>query len=164
MDAIEAILAAFCALLLGTLAEYFIHRAMHWGIIYPEGHRRHHENNESRTFLVDVLDYGTGAAIFCWVGFVVSIPAGIGWAAGAFAYVALASYAHQLQHTRPALVFWMPRPVHGLHHAHNMTEHNFGVLVDWWDHLLGTHRSVGRLRRRSRKRRHLKDYMAIPWF
>ena len=55
MDAIEAILAAFCALLFATLAEYFIHRAMHWGIIYPDGHRWHHESNESRTFLLDVF-------------------------------------------------------------------------------------------------------------
>ena len=166
MDAIETIIAALCALLLGTLAEYFIHRAMHWGIIYPEGHRWHHKSNESRTFFLDVLDYGAGAgaAIFCWVGFMVSISAGIGWAAGAFAYVALSSYAHQLQHARPALVFWMPRPVHALHHAHNMTEHNFGGLVDWWDRLLGTYRPVGQLRRRSRKGQRLKDYMAIPWF
>ena len=100
MDAIEAILAAFCALLLGTLAEYFIHRAMHWGFIYPEGHWWHHESNESRTFLIDVLDYGTGAAIFCWVGFVVSIPAGIGWVVGAFAYVALERVRHRQNQKR----------------------------------------------------------------
>ncbi len=163
MDAIEAILAAFCALLLATLAEYFIHRAMHWGIIYSDGHRKHHERNESRTFLLDVRDYGTGAAIVVWVGFVVSIPVGIGWAVGAFAYVALASYAHQLQHAHPALVFWMPRPVHALHHACNMTEHNFGILVDWWDRLLGTYRPIGRPRRAAKKARRLKHYMEIPW-
>lgn len=161
MDGIEAILAAICALLLGTLGEYLVHRAMHWGILYPEGHRRHHESHEARTFLRDVLDYGTGVAIFCWIGFLVSIPTGIGLAAGGFVYVLLASYAHQLQHARPALVFWMRRPVHGLHHAYDMTEHDFGILVDWWDRLFGTYRAVEW--RPIRKGRHF-SYASIPWY
>jgi sterol desaturase/sphingolipid hydroxylase (fatty acid hydroxylase superfamily) len=72
----------------------------------------------------------------------------------------LASYAHQLQHARANLVFWMPRPVHGMHHALNMTEHNFGILVDWWDRLFGTYRPV---EWPQPVRRRPADYAAIPW-
>jgi sterol desaturase/sphingolipid hydroxylase (fatty acid hydroxylase superfamily) len=56
--------AAIAAFTLGTFAEYFVHRAMHWGLLYPEGHLWHHESNDPRTFLRDVFDYGTGAAAF----------------------------------------------------------------------------------------------------
>ena len=38
-DAIEFVAAILCALSIGTLGEYFIHRLMHWGILYPAGHR-----------------------------------------------------------------------------------------------------------------------------
>ena len=50
------------------------------------------------------------------------------------------SYAHTLQYHRPELVFWMPRPVHHLHHAHHMSRHNFGLSVDWWDRAFGTYK------------------------
>ena len=145
MDATDIallILAALSAVFLGTLAEYFVHRLMHWGILYPEGHKYHHESNDPRTYLSDFFDYGTGAVLIGWLGFLISFPAGIGWALGAFAYAALASYAHQLQHANAEMVFWMPRPVHRLHHAYDMTGHNFGILVDWWDRLFGTYRPV----------------------
>ena len=35
--AVEFALAAVGARVFGTFAEYFIHRAMHWGILHPEG-------------------------------------------------------------------------------------------------------------------------------
>lgn len=162
MDLIEAVLAALCALIVGTAGEYAVHRAMHWGIVYPEGHRWHHESHEARTYLRDVVDYGTGAVPFLWLGFLFSIPAGIGWVVGGVVYVLLASYSHQLQHARPALVFWMRQPVHGTHHAYDMTGYNFGILVDWWDRLFGTYRPVEW--HPVGKRRHLRDYAAIPWF
>ncbi len=162
MAAIEFGIAALGAFLLATLCEYFIHRLMHWGVLYPQGHRRHHSGNEARTFLRDVFDYGTAAALLCWPGFLVSMNSGLGWMLGAFVYAVLASYSHQLQHADADLVFWMPRPVHRLHHAHDMTGHNFGVLVDWWDRLFGTYRPIEwpvTLRGRAR----LKHYLAIPW-
>ena len=141
-DTALLILAALSAVFLGTLAEYFVHRLMHWGVLYPEGHKYHHGSNDPRTYLRDFFDYGTGAVLTGWLGFLISVPAGIGWALGAFAYTLLASYAHQLQHANADRVFWMPRPVHRLHHAYDMTGHNFGILVDWWDRLFGTYRSV----------------------
>jgi sterol desaturase/sphingolipid hydroxylase (fatty acid hydroxylase superfamily) len=161
MDALVIIVAALGALVFATLVEYFIHRGMHWGLIYPTGHRRHHAEDEARTYLLDFLDYGSGALIVGWLGFLVSVPAGIGWAVGALAYTALASYAHQLQHADADLVFWMRRPVHRLHHVHDMTGHNFGILVDWWDRLFGTYAPIEWPHRPGRHR--LRDWAAIPW-
>ncbi len=161
MDALVIVAAALVAVLFATLVEYFIHRGMHWGFIYPEGHRRHHEQNEARTFLLDFVDYGSAALLVGWLGFLISVPAGIGWALGAAAYTVLASYAHQLQHANAALVFWMKRPVHRLHHNHDMTEGNFGVLVDWWDRVFGTYTPIEYPHQAGPRR--LRDYMAIPW-
>lgn len=159
--AVEFVAAACCALLIGTLAEYFIHRLMHWGILHPEGHRWHHESNEARNYLRDFFDYGTGAAALGWIGFLVSTTIGFGWMLGALIYAALASYAHQLQHANADLVFWMKRPVHRLHHNHDMRQHNFGVLVDWWDRLFGTYQPIEWPRTPGRYR--ARDFLAIPW-
>ncbi len=162
-DIVEFAVAALCALSIATLGEYFVHRLMHWGLLYREGHRRHHESNESRCFLRDFLDYGTGTLFICWLGFFNSSVAGFGWLLGAFAYTALASYSHQLQHAHPDLVFWMRRPVHRLHHANKMTDHDFGILVDWWDRVFGTYRPAEWQSSRTRGPRILKRYLDIPW-
>jgi sterol desaturase/sphingolipid hydroxylase (fatty acid hydroxylase superfamily) len=159
-DTFVCLAAAVCAVIVGTLGEYFVHRLMHWGVLYPAGHRYHHQSGDARTYLRDLLDYGFGAASAGWFGFLISLPVGIGWAVGSVLYAALAAYAHQLQHARADLVFWMPRPVHAMHHALNMTESNFGILVDWWDRLFGTYRPVEWPRA---VRHRLIDYAAIPW-
>ena len=159
--AVEFAIAAVCALVFGTFAEYFIHRAMHWGILHPEGHRYHHESNDPRTFLRDFIDYGSGAAGLGWLGFLVSLTSGFGWAFGALAYAALASYSHQIQHANADLVFWMKRPVHRLHHNLDMRDRNFGVLVDWWVRLFGTYRPVEYPR--DARRHTPRDFLAIPW-
>lgn len=161
MDALVIAGTAIGALVFATFVEYFIHRGMHWGFIYPKGHRRHHEENEARTYLLDFVDYGSGALLVGWLGFLVSVPVGIGWALGAVLYTVLASYAHQLQHADATLVFWMKRPVHRLHHVHDMSERNFGVLVDWWDRIFGTYAPIEYPAHTGRRR--LRDYAAIPW-
>jgi len=163
LGAIEFVIAAASAVVFGTFVEYFVHRSMHWGFLHPEGHRYHHESNDARTFLRDFVDYGTPAALLCWPGFFISTVSGFGWAAGAMLYAALASYAHQLQHANADLVFWMPRPVHRLHHVHDMKEKNFGILVDWWDRLFGTYAAVEWPCTTPADRYRLKDYGAIPW-
>jgi len=159
--AVEFIIAAASAVVFGTFAEYFIHRSMHWGILHPEGHRHHHEANDARTFMRDFFDYGTGAAALGWLGFLVSTTSGIGWAFGALVYAILASYAHQIQHANADLVFWMKRPVHRLHHNLDMRDHNFGVLVDWWDRLFGSYEPIEYPR--ETRRATARDYFAIPW-
>lgn len=163
MTVLEFCLALMGALVTGTLAEYFIHRLMHWGVLYPKGHLKHHETNDPRTFLLDFIDYGSGAVALCWIGFLFSTAAGVGWAVGAILYAALASYAHQLQHAQADMVFWMPRPVHRLHHDLDARDKNFGVLVDWWDRLFGTYQPIERPRRGVADGRRLRDFVAIPW-
>jgi sterol desaturase/sphingolipid hydroxylase (fatty acid hydroxylase superfamily) len=163
MIAIELIFGAVTGVVVATLIEYVVHRAMHWGYLYPEGHARHHASGDPRTYFRDFLDYGTGGLMFGWLGFLLSTPLGIGGAIGTFIYVVLASYAHQLQHADGSLVFWMPRPVHRLHHDLDMTDRNFGILVDWWDRLFGTYVPIEAPRRRAPARDRLKGYFAIPW-
>lgn len=163
LTSIEFVLAACGAFLFGTFSEYMIYRAMHWGILHPDGHRHHHETNEARYFLRDLFDYGTAAALLSWPGFLVSTVSGFGWVLGAFVYAAAASYAHQIQHANADLVFWLRRPVHRLHHAHDMTGHNFGILVDWWDRLFLTYRPIEWPRTPPAGGYRLADYFAIPW-
>jgi sterol desaturase/sphingolipid hydroxylase (fatty acid hydroxylase superfamily) len=161
MDALVIVVTAIGAVIFATFAEYFIHRGMHWGFIYPKGHLKHHRKDEARTYLADFLDYGSGALLVGWIGFLVSVPVGIGWAVGALVYTALASYSHQLQHAHAELVFWMKRPIHRLHHIHDMKDANFGILVDWWDRLFGTYMPA--TYRRPKRESRLRDFVAIPW-
>jgi len=162
-SAIEFGAAAVASFVIGTFVEYFVHRSMHWGLLHPEGHRYHHESGDARTYLRDFLDYGTGAALLCWPGFLVSPTAGFGWMLGALVYTALASYSHQIQHANADLVFWMRRPVHRLHHDLDMRTHNFGILVDWWDRLFGTYQPIEYARDLPPRGVRLKAYLAIPW-
>lgn len=163
MDIAILLFSAVIAFVFGTLLEYVIHRLMHWGFIYPKGHAYHHDTDDARTFLKDVIDYGMVAVALCWMGFLISVPAGIGWALGAVFYAISASYAHQLQHADADLVFWMPRPVHKLHHAVDMRDANFGIVVDWWDHVFGTYRAIEWPPKKRDRRPGLRDFTAIPW-
>jgi len=36
----------------------------------------------------------------------------------------------------------MKMPVHYVHHKYGMWHHNFGLAVDWWDHVFGTYKPV----------------------
>ena len=71
-----------------------------------------------------------------------SLTVGLGWAIGAVVYAAFSAYAHQLQHENPRKCFWMKMPVHYVHHKYGMWHHNFGLGVDWWDHVFGTYKPV----------------------
>jgi hypothetical protein len=57
-----------------------------------------------------------------WPPFLLSLPAGVGWLIGANAF-ALFSAPHQLQHVNPDKVFWMPMPIHYVHHSLNQWHH-----------------------------------------
>jgi sterol desaturase/sphingolipid hydroxylase (fatty acid hydroxylase superfamily) len=45
-------------------------------------------------------------------------------------------------HDRPELMFWMKMPSHHVHHTYHQWHHNFGVTVDWWDHVFGTYKEM----------------------
>src|SRR5438132_3005673 len=89
--------------------------------------------------------------------------AGVGWALAGFIYAVFAAYAHQLQHDNPDMVFWMPRPVHHLHHKHHMWRHNFGILVDWWDRVFGTYQYVEWQRQKPMREHGLGALFRITW-
>ena len=65
-----------------------------------------------------------------------------GFAAGGLFYACFAAYSHQLQHEKPELCFWLPRPVHYIHHHEKMWHHNFGISIDLWDRVFGTYKKV----------------------
>ncbi len=130
--------AFVAAIVMGTFVEYWGHRLMHrwkWG-----HHARHHQHNQGQGWLGEFRDYALPSTTIAWVGFLYSTEAGLGFALGALAYASLAAYAHQIQHERPRQVWWMAQPTHSVHHYHSEWHHNFGITVDWWDHVFGTYR------------------------
>jgi sterol desaturase/sphingolipid hydroxylase (fatty acid hydroxylase superfamily) len=78
-------------------------------------------------------------------------------------YATLAAYAHQVQHDRPELVFWLPRPVHHLHHKHKMWHHNFGILVDFWDRIFGTYKVVEWKPEKRPFQHRFREFFSIHW-
>ena len=156
--------AFLLAFLVGTLVEYGVHRLMHKGRVLGKKHAEHHRDGWGQGWLGEFGDYFLPSLLVIWVGFLYSVAAGVGWAVGAFIYAALAAYAHQLQHEKPDLVFWMPRPVHYLHHKHHMWKHNFGILVDWWDRVFGTYRHVEWKRESPVRSYGLRGFFQISWY
>jgi sterol desaturase/sphingolipid hydroxylase (fatty acid hydroxylase superfamily) len=139
------------SLFLGTFGEYVAHRIMHANFIWGEVHANHHRNGTGP---------GTGQG---WLGefkeySIVLIPvlilllpvtyllgfsaACVGIVIGTFVWVAISAYCHQAQHDRPELIFWMKMPPHHVHHVYHQWHHNFGITVDWWDHIFGTYKEM----------------------
>lgn len=130
------------AFVFASLVEYWLHRLMHVSPKVGARHRDHHRRNEAQGVLWEFRDYVVGSAIAMFAVFLFSLEGGIGWLLGAIAYAAFSAYAHQLQHENPRKVFWMKMPVHYVHHKYGMWNHNFGLAVDWWDHVFGTYKPV----------------------
>ncbi|MBX2801077.1 MAG: sterol desaturase family protein [Myxococcales bacterium] len=133
-----AAMAFGLALLVGTFVEYWGHRLMHVGRVLKKRHARHHQRGTGQGWLGEFRDYVLPTLLICWVGFLHSTEAGVGFLLGDLCYAALAAYAHQLQHERPKQVFWLSQPVHAVHHYHQEWHHNFGITVDVWDRVFGT--------------------------
>ncbi len=161
---LECLVAFLIALFIGTLVEYLVHRAMHAGKFLHKKHAKHHQANHAQGWLGEFKDYFLPGLVIIWVGFLYSIGAGIGFAVGCFVYASLAAYSHQLQHENPDLVFWLPRPVHHLHHHGKMWHHNFGILVDFWDRVFGTYKKVDYEPKKKRGDYKLSSYFKIRWF
>lgn len=160
-------IGASVAFFIGTLVEYLVHRLMHARKFLYKVHAEHHQLGQGQGWLLEFRDYFVpsipvlmiGAALFY---FLLSTSAAIGFAGGCLFYAAAAAYAHQVQHENPDLCFWLPRPVHHLHHNGRMWHHNFGILVDFWDRVFGTYKPVEY--ERERKRYPLSSYFKIRWF
>lgn len=161
---VEASVAFVAALLVGTLAEYGVHRLMHYGKVLHKTHAKHHQRGEAQGWLGEFRDYFLPSLLVIWVGFPYSLAAGVGFAAGGTMYAAWAAYAHQVQHENPELVFWLKRPVHHLHHKHKMWHHNFGISFSLWDHVFRTYKAVD-WRPEKRPLQHgWTSFFKIKWF
>lgn len=161
---IQCGLAFGAALVIGSLVEYVVHRLMHARIFLYKIHAQHHQLGEGQGWLLEFKDYLLPGLAILWLGFLFSFWAGIGFAAGCTLYAALAAYAHQVQHEKPELVWWMPNPVHHLHHSKKMWHHNFGILVDVWDRVFGTYKKVDIGPSAERPKLTLGSYFKIRWY
>lgn len=151
------------AFIFASFVEYWMHRLMHASPRVGKRHRDHHRRNEGQGVVWEFFDYVKGSAIAMLIPFIFSIEAGLGWVAGALVYAAFSSYAHQLQHENPTRCFWMKMPVHYVHHKYNMWDHNFGLGVDWWDHVFGTYKAVDWLTEEEQSQAE-RGYLQLRWW
>ena len=162
MDQLVPGLIAFAiGLVFASLVEYWVHRLMHVRWLLGKKHAQHHRDGWGQGWFGEFLDYFLGSLPVMWLGFLHSVSAGVGFALAALVFATFAAYAHQLQHDRPELTFWMPRPVHYLHHHHHMWRHNFGISVDVWDRVFGTYKKVDW--NPEPKSPTFRDYFRIHW-
>jgi sterol desaturase/sphingolipid hydroxylase (fatty acid hydroxylase superfamily) len=130
----------FAAFIFSSFMEYWLHRLMHLLPKLCQFHVNHHKKNQGQGVLGEFKDYVLGTSLMMCMMFVVSWQIGLSWLLGSLCYAAFAAYGHQLQHENPIACFWMKMPVHYVHHTHNQWHHNFGLGVDWWDHVFGTYK------------------------
>ncbi len=166
---LQALAGFTFALLLGTLVEYFVHRLMHSGTMLGKKHAKHHQDGGGQGWFGEFRDYFLPTSPISIIALVVTyftghIAIGIGVAVGGTLYAILAAYAHQVQHERPELIFWLPRPVHHLHHKHKMWKHNFGITVDIWDRAFGTYKKVEWNPEKRAFQHPLVTFLRIKWF
>ncbi len=159
-------LAGFAtAFFLGSLVEYLVHRFMH---AHPQGlghgHVEHHQRGDGQGVYGEFRDYVKPGIPFLWIGFLHSVPSGIGGLVGGILYALFAAYSHQLNHDQPDLVFWLPRPVHHLHHTRRMWRHNFGIAVDIWDRIFGTYQAVPWQRQRPLREYSWRSFFDVKWY
>jgi sterol desaturase/sphingolipid hydroxylase (fatty acid hydroxylase superfamily) len=151
------------AFVVASLVEYWMHRLMHASQLVGQRHRDHHRRNEGQGVLWEFRDYVLGSAIAILPSFLISLTAGIGWTLGALAFAAFSAYAHQLQHENPTKCVWMKMPVHYVHHKYGMWNHNFGLAVDWWDHIFGTYKAVDWLSKEELNQPP-RNYLQLRWW
>lgn len=151
------------AFVLASLVEYWVHRLMHVSQRLGERHRDHHRRNEGQGVVWEFLDYVKGTFLVMSLLFFFSLEAGLGWCFGGLTFAAFSSYAHQLQHENPTKCFWMKMPVHYVHHKYGMWHHNFGLAVDWWDHIFGTYKLVDWLTDQELKQP-ARGYAELRWW
>jgi sterol desaturase/sphingolipid hydroxylase (fatty acid hydroxylase superfamily) len=155
--------ALVTGLLLGSLIEYAVHRLMHKGKFMGKRHALHHRNFSAQGWWGEFTDYSLPGLLIAWAGFLVSVPAGLGFACGILGYAAFAAYAHQVQHEKPDLAFWLGAPIHYLHHRDNMWHHNFGIGVSLWDRLLGTYKKADWKPAKPLRQYPFREFVSIRW-
>jgi len=162
-DFLDFTIALVIGLMLGSFVEYTVHRLMHKGKFLGKRHAKHHRNFEAQGWWGEFTDYSLPGLLIALAGFLVSVPAGFGFALGTFGYAAFAAYAHQVQHEKPDLAFWLGVPIHYLHHRENMWHHNFGIGVSIWDRALGTYKASKWQPERRLREYPLSEFVTIRW-
>lgn len=161
---IVAIACFVAAFIFASFVEYWMHRLMHFK---PQSvgkrHLDHHRRNEGQGVVWEFFDYIKGSFFAILPVFFISLEAGTGWALGAVAYAAFSAYAHQLQHENPTKCFWMKMPVHYVHHKYGQWHHNFGLAVDWWDHIFRTYKPTDWLTEEELSRSE-RNYLELRWW
>jgi sterol desaturase/sphingolipid hydroxylase (fatty acid hydroxylase superfamily) len=156
-------IALFIGLQLGSFVEYSVHRLMHKGAFLGKRHAKHHRNFDAQGWRGEFTDYALPGLLITWLDFLASVPAGIGFAIGTIGYAAFAAYAHQVQHEKPDLAFWLGSPIHYLHHRENMWHRNFGIGVSIWDRMLGTYKAADWQPERPLGNYRISEFVNIRW-
>jgi sterol desaturase/sphingolipid hydroxylase (fatty acid hydroxylase superfamily) len=166
-DVLWALGGMALAFAIGTFVEWLVHYLMHRRILLGKVHSLHHAEGtgqgwfgEFLVYFFPSLPFMVGSFLIAWLVLDV-LWLGVGMVIGGTFYAAFAAYAHQVQHERPELTFWMRRPVHYIHHAHNMWHHNFGISFDFWDRIFGTYRVVEYKANRPIR---FSDFFRIHWY
>ncbi|MEO1672644.1 MAG: sterol desaturase family protein [Cyanobacteria bacterium J06631_2] len=152
------------AFIFASFVEYWLHRLMH---IFPHfgrdivPHYEHHRENTANGVIQEFRDYAMVVPLSL-LAFVISVPVGITAVAGSLVYAAFSAYTHQLQHENPTKCVWMKMPIHYVHHKYNQWGHNFGLAVDWWDHIFGTYKATDWLSE-SELENSDRSYLQIKW-
>jgi sterol desaturase/sphingolipid hydroxylase (fatty acid hydroxylase superfamily) len=141
-DILQLIFCGVIAFTFSSLAEYWLHRLMHFDPQTFAFHLEHHQENTGQGFLQELRNYVLGTSLLIMAPFLYSWEIGLSWLLGAVSYAAFSAYAHQLQHDNPQACFWMPMPVHYVHHHYKQWHHNFGLGLDYWDRVFGTYKPV----------------------
>lgn len=163
-----AVAAAVGMFVFSSFVEYAVHVLMHRRVVLGKVHTAHHKDNSTDGFLWEFVYYAAGA-VPVGVGLAAAgwyydlLAPGIGCLLGSVGYACFAAYAHQVQHERPELVFWMTMPVHTVHHVHQQWRANFGIGVDWWDRVFGTYEKMDWQPDPARRRSSLLDFVRIQW-
>jgi sterol desaturase/sphingolipid hydroxylase (fatty acid hydroxylase superfamily) len=160
---------AVIGLVVGSFFEWWVHVLMHRRIVLGKVHTHHHKQGDADGFAWEFLYYAAGAvpggaAVF-GLAYLAGMPwLGAGLAVGGFIYAIFAAYAHQLQHERPELVFWMPRPIHHLHHTRQTWRANFGIGLDVWDRVFGTYQPGDWTPTPRSRPVSVRDFVRIQWW
>lgn len=122
--------------ILGTLAEYWVHRGLHF--FFPKFHQAHHDNPLDRTIGGSWAAHGVAlAAIFLAFAFLTSWLIGVGFLIWYAIYAGLHYYSHQIPSRQNSWIDFI-QDNHIVHH--NEPSFNFGVTVPFWDILFKTYR------------------------
>jgi sterol desaturase/sphingolipid hydroxylase (fatty acid hydroxylase superfamily) len=138
-----AVASLLLYLLVFDCVAYWLHRGQHRIGLWWRLHSLHHAQrqmtmwSDNRNHLLDDLLVDVLLVIVAQL---------IGMAPGQFiAIVALTQLSESLQHANLRLSFgrigerlWVSPHFHRVHHSIHSSDHNFGVLLPWWDQLFGT--------------------------